>query len=302
MLDWDALHTFLAIARHGSLSAAARALGVQQTTIGRRLAALEARAGATLLHKTPRGFVLTSAGEAILGNVERIESETLAIERRITGRDVRLEGTVRVTAVESLTAEVIVPALPELRRRHPGIHIDLIAESRSLSLTMREADIALRLARPQQQDLAIRRVGSVGFGLFAAPSYLAEHGMPDLAAGAPGHMAILFQPDQAHLDEVVWFSGLTAQATPALRANSRSCQCAAAVAGLGIACLAEYLATGQNLTRLATPSPPPARDLYLCTHNDIRHTPRIRAVTDLLASAIRAAAPRLRPAQHSEDH
>ena len=93
MLDWDDLRTFLAIARHGTLSAAARALGVHQPTMGRRLAALEQRAGARLLQKTPRGYIPTAAGEAILGNVERIEAEALAVERRITGRDVRLEGT-----------------------------------------------------------------------------------------------------------------------------------------------------------------------------------------------------------------
>jgi DNA-binding transcriptional LysR family regulator len=296
MLDWDDLHTFLAIARHGSLSAAARALAVQQTTIGRRLAALESRAGARLLQKTPRGYTLTPAGEAILGNVERIESETLAIERRITGRDVRLEGTVRLTAVESLAADILLPALPELRRRHPGIHIDLIAETRSLSLTMREADIALRLARPRQHDLAIRRVGGIGFALYAAPAYLDAHGQPDLAAGSPGHAAILFETDQAHLDEVAWFAGLTANAVPVLRSNSRYCHRAAARAGIGLACLARYLGDGHGLARLPTPTPGPSRDLYLCVHNDIRHTPRIRAVTDFLAEALRAESGRLNPA------
>jgi DNA-binding transcriptional LysR family regulator len=107
MLPWDDLQSFLAIARHGTLSAAARALGVTQTTMGRRLTAMEGRAGARLLSRTPGGFVLTPAGEAVMGNVERIEAEALAVERRITGRDIRLEGVVRVTSVEILAVDVL---------------------------------------------------------------------------------------------------------------------------------------------------------------------------------------------------
>ena len=293
MIDWDDLRSFLAVARHGSLSAAARALGVQQTTMGRRLAGFESQAGVRLLQKTPRGYTLTAAGEAILGNVERIESETLAIERRITGRDARLEGTVRVTMVESLAVHVIVPALPVLRRRHPGIALDIAAGTRVMSLTMREADIALRFGRLRQADLAVRKVADVGFWLYASEAYLAGHGGP-VGAGE-GHDLVLNEADLMELPEMAWFVAALPQGRPVLRTNSRLAQVAAVGAGVGIGCLARYLGDAAGLVRLSVADPPPGRELWMAVHNDIRHTPRIRAVTDFLASAVREAAGRLNP-------
>ncbi len=295
MLPWDDLQSFLAIARHGTLSAAARVLGVRQTTMGRRLAALETRAGARLLAKTPAGYVLTPAGEAILAHVERIEAETLAIERRVSGRDIRLEGVVRVTTVEILAVEVLTPAFARLRQDHPGIVLEIAADARSLSLTRREADIALRLARLTQNDLAVRRVGGLGFGVYASADYLARHGQPDFAAGAPRHTTILNPPDAMGLPEMTWFTGLTHQGTPAIRHNSRYGQRAAAQAGMGLAVLSRFMGDGAGLVRLDTPVPPPPRDVYLAVHNDIRHTPRIRAVTDAIAASMRAEADRLAP-------
>lgn len=295
MLDWDDLRTFLAIARQGSLSGAARVLGVQQTTVGRRLAGLEARAGAMLLQKTPRGYVTTSAGDAILGNVERIEGEALAIERRITGRDVRLEGTVRVTMVESLAADLVVPALPSFHARHPGIALDIAAEARSLSLTMREAEVAVRLARLEQQDLAVRKLGTLTFGLYASEAYLAAHGMPDFAAGAPGHAVVANQAEFGHLPEVSFLARVAREGRVVLRSNSRYVQREAARAGLGIACLARYLGDAGGLVLLEAPESVTPREIWLAVHNDIRHTPRIRAVTDFLAATLRAAAPTLAP-------
>jgi DNA-binding transcriptional LysR family regulator len=296
MLAWDDLQTFLTIARHRTLSAAARALHVQQTTMGRRLAALEERAGARLLDKTPGGFVLTPAGEAILGNVERIEAETLAVERRITGRDVRLEGTVRVTSVEILAEDVLTPAFAAFRDTHPGIVVELISEARNLSLTRREADIALRLVRLTQNDLAVRKVGSLGAGVYASPAYLARHGMPDFATGAPGHATILNPMDTTPYPEIAWFDALTHAATPALRHNSRHGQMLAAEAGIGLAMLSRLIGDRPGLVRLPTPTPAPTREIHLAVHNDIRHTPRIRAVTEFIAATIRANAQRLDPA------
>ena len=295
MLDWDDLRTFLAIARHGSLSAAARALGVRQTTIGRRLAALEGRAGARLLQKTPRGYVLTDAGEAVLGNVERIEAETLAVERRITGRDVRLEGTVRITSVESFAAEILMPILAGLRQRHPGIDIELVADVRNLSLTRREADVAVRMARLDQQDLTVRRIGVMAFGLYASPAYLETRGPPDFAGGGDGHDVILAQPDLKGMPELDWLEAILPRAGRALQSNSRYGHRAAAQAGMGIACLARYLGDGSGLVQLAAPTLPPPRELWLAVHTDIRHMPRIRAVTDALAAGVRAAAALLDP-------
>jgi len=296
MLDWDDLRSFLAIARHGTLSAAARALGVRQTTMGRRLAALEDRAGARLLLKTPGGFVLTQAGETILPHVERIEAEALAVERGVSGRDIRLEGIVRISTIEILAVEVLTPAFVRLREAHPGITLEVTAEARNVSLTRREADIALGLARLTQGDLAVRRVGSIGFGVYAARAYLDRAGMPDFAAGAPGHVTILNPAEAMGLPEMAWFAGLTRAARPGIRHNSRYGQRAAAIAGMGLAVLSHLMSEGTDLVRLETPVPPPARDVFLAVHEDIRHTPRIRAVTDAIAATMRAQGERLAPA------
>ncbi len=295
MLPWDDLQSFLAIARHGTLSAAARALGVMQTTMGRRLAGLEARAGARLLAKTPGGYVLTPAGEAVLGNVERIEAEALAVERRITGGDIRLEGVVRVTTVEILAVEVLTSAFAALQRAHPGIRLEVAADARSLSLARREADIAVRLARLTQNDLAVRKVASLGFGLYASAAYLEQHGPPDFGAGAPGHSTILNPSEGMHLPEMAWFTALTHQARPAVRHNSRYGQRAAAEAGMGLAALSRFMGDPTGLVRLPTPTPAPLRDVFLAVHHDIRHTPRIRAVTEVIATTLRAEAHRLAP-------
>ena len=184
MLDWDDLRSFLAIARHRTLSGAARALSVQQSTMGRRLDALEERAGVTLLQKTPGGYVLTAAGEAVLGHVERIEQEAHAIERTVTGRDVRLEGSVRLTTVETMAVEVLTPILTAFLARYPGITLDLVTDTRTLSLSRREADVAVRMMRPEGHELVARKVGEVGFGLYASPGYLERMGMPDLQGGS----------------------------------------------------------------------------------------------------------------------
>ena len=298
MLDWDELRSFLAIARQGTLSGAARALKVQQSTMGRRLEALETRAGARLFQKTPGGFVLTAAGEAVLAHVERMDVEALAVERAITGQDVRLEGIVRLTTVETLAVELLMPVFAAFRERYPGITLEVVTDTRSLSLTKREADVALRLARLTQNDLAVRKVGDLAYGVYASPGYLERHGTPDFGAGAPGHRAVLADEDLMGTPEMAWFSRLMTAATVAMRSNSRYAQRAAGMAGIGLVCLARYLGDAcPGLARLSTDagSPPPARELWLAVHNDTRHTPRIRALTELLTTELRLRAPALAP-------
>lgn len=301
MLDWDDLRTFLVIARYHTLSAAARSLHVQQPTMGRRLEALEQRAGAKLLQKTPGGYVLTEAGEAVLGNVERIEMETLAVERLIAGKDVRLEGTVRLTTVDTLAAEVLSPVLAAFRLSHPAVQVEVVAAARSLSLTKREADVALRLARFTQSDLVARHVGEVAYGLYAAPAYLERHGTPGGEAGAEGHALIVTEPEFLDTAEMQWLRRAAPQAVVALASNSRVVHRAAARDGVGIACLPRYLGDGvPGLVRLTAPEaagPAPMRELWLGVHGDMRHTPRIRTFTAALQDGIKRAAARLNPAE-----
>lgn len=280
-MDWDELHTFLAVARHGTLSAAARALGVTQPTMGRRLAAMEARTGARLLQRLPGGYALTPLGETILGNAERIEAEVLAAERAITGKDVALEGVVRLTTVDSLAARIVTPALVALQRQHPGITIELVPDMRSLSLSKREADLALRMSRFEGHEVAARRVGSLAMGFYGSREVVAR-----LDDSQPRLVTVM--DDQAHLPEARWLRETFPEASVGFQSNSREVQVQAARAGAGIAALARYRADVEpELVRIANGQPDLVREIWLGVHVDMRHMPRVRAVATAVTQGLR---------------
>ncbi|MFM5915040.1 MAG: LysR family transcriptional regulator [Chakrabartia godavariana] len=288
-MDWDDLKTFLAIARHGTLSGAARALGVTQPTMGRRLAAMEARSGARLLQRLPGRYALTSLGEAVLGNAERIEAEALAAERTITGRDVALEGVVRLTTVDTLAARIAAPALAALQCRHPGIVVELVPDTRQLSLSKREADIALRMSRFEGHEVAARRVGQMALGLYGTPDW-----QDRLKDGAVRLVTVL--DDQAHLPEAKWLHQMFPDAAVGFRSNSREVQLWAAKSGAGIAALARYRADEEpDLVRFLPEAPDLVRDIWLGVHVDMRHMPRVRAVMDAITDTLRDRARVLNP-------
>lgn len=300
MLDWDDLRSFLAITRHGNLSAAARALRVTQTTMGRRLESLHLRAGARLLLKTPRGYVLTPAGERVLANVERMEAEVLAVERSIGGDDARIAGEVRITTVETFGARVLTPMLKPLMDSHPDLAIEMITDTRALSLSRREADLALRLARFEQHETVVRQLADIAFGLFASRAYLEQRGRPDLVVGSPGHHLVALQADLALLPEALRLAHLGRAASVALRANSRDVHLEAVRAGWGIGVLPCYLAAETNeLVELVMPEGRLLRGVWLGVHRDSRHTPRIRLLMDHLAAALSQARERLNPPEPS---
>lgn len=298
MLDWDDLRFFLAIARLRSLSAAARELRVTQSTVGRRLASLESGLGARLLHRTPEGYVPTLAGEAIMGQAERVEAEMRAVERTVGGRDAQLEGVVRVTAIETLASHVLVPCFAALRAGSPEVALELVAEVRHLSLSMREADIAVRLAPFEGHDLVARRIGTLSYALYASPAYLERHGEPDFGAGCAGHRLVAGL-DGAEVPQVAgWLSELAPRATVALRTDSPEAQLRAALSGVGIACLARLRGDGcaAPLRRIDPPGVPVTTvGIWLGVHKDNRRTPRIRLVLDAVVAAFRDHAARLDP-------
>jgi DNA-binding transcriptional LysR family regulator len=295
-MDWEDLKTFLAVARHGNLSAGARSLGVSQTTMGRRIDGLHDRLGAKLLQRSPSGIILTPAGEQILAGVERMESEAHAIEGAIKGTDVRLEGVVRITTVEAFGAKIITPALTKLQASHPGIAVELITDDRSLSLARREADIAIRLAPFEQHDAIVRHVADMAFALYGAAGYLDAFGRPDWSLGAEAHRVIALQDNMASVPEAIWLREIAPAASRALLANSRDVQVEGCRSGLGLACLPRYLADRvSNLVLLEVPSPPPIRPVWLGVHKDLRDTPRIRAVLQSLTDGMKAQASILMP-------
>ncbi len=298
MLDWDDLRFFLAIARHGSLSAAAKKLRVAQSTVGRRLASLEAALGVRLLNRTPDGYVPTLAGQGVREQAERLEAEALSLERSVGGRDTRLAGLVRVTCAEAVASHILAPCFAELHLQHPDIMIELIPDPRELSLSMREADISVRLARPDQHDLVVRRVGSLAFGLYATPAYLDRHGDLDFEGGCPGHHLITQLEDIQDATQTGWLADLAPRARIALQTSSHEAAVSAAVHNGGLACLARFRADREpGLTRLTVPAAVPSAGIWLVVHRDNRGMARIRATLTHITGHLHRVAAELAPAE-----
>ncbi|MDB5558819.1 MAG: hypothetical protein JWQ36_1753 [Enterovirga sp.] len=300
MVDWDDLRYFLALARHGSLSTAAKALHVAQSTVGRRLTSLEASLGVRLLNRTPGGYVPTLAGQELRDKAERLEAEILTVERDVSGRDTQLSGLVRVTCAETVGAHILAPCFSALQATHPDIVIELIPNSRELSLAMREADISVRLTVPEQHDVMVRRIGSVAFGLYASPSYLQERGKPDMEDGCPGHSLITQLGDDHEMTQTAWLTDLAPRARVAMQTSSHEVSVVAAAHGGGLACLACFRAdTLAGLVRLDAPNDPPRATLSLIVHKDIRDIPRIRAALTHITECVRKSRAVLDPATPS---
>jgi DNA-binding transcriptional LysR family regulator len=288
MIDWDDLRYFLAVHRNATLARAASALGINATTVGRRLAALEERLAARLFDRTPDGYALTLAGRDLLVRAEAIEAETFAIERELTGADQRATGIVRVTATETLATRFVMPHLPLFREKHPEVTLALECTNRRVSLARREADVALRLARPREDNVVTRRLAAVHVGLYAAGCYLDQRGMPeDPETTLGGHDVILFADSRAFAVENAWFQPRIARARIAMRSDSVSSIYAAAVAGVGLALLHAVVADrDMALRRVPTASSPAPREIWQAVHADMQKNKRVRVVLDFLAEVL----------------
>ncbi|WP_165492889.1 LysR family transcriptional regulator [Lichenihabitans psoromatis] len=301
MLDWDDLRIFLAIVRAGGLSSAARELRVAQSTVGRRLASLEASLGVRLLNRTPDGYMTTLAGEDVRKQAERVEAEVLALERQVGGQDTHMAGLVRVTCSETIASNLIAPCLGTLHLTNTDIMVELIPNPRALSLSMREADISIRLTQPEQHDLVVRRIGTLAFGLYASPDYLERHGECDYDAGCAGHRLITQLEGIQDATQTDWLAELAPRATVAMQTSSHAAALAAAKQGGGLASLIRYQADQEpGLTRIEVPPLPsliPSAGIWLVVHKDNRDTPRIRVVLDHVTKWVRGYVQELDPAR-----
>jgi DNA-binding transcriptional LysR family regulator len=285
--NWDDLRFFLAVARAGSFSAAARALKVAQPTVGRRVAALEERLGAELFVEAPTGQILSETGRLMLGQAEQMELAAIAAARIASGRDLGLRGRVTITASEWFIGSVLAPLLGPFVTRYPELELELLADVRHLSLLRREADIAIRPSRFEHAEVIERRIGYLSFGLYAADSYLAAHGAPDFERQCEGHTLIAMSEALGKVPDVTWLPEVASRARVAVRANGREPMVRMASAGLGIACLPRFLGDrAPNLRFLPTPNQGPRRELWLGGHRDSRSVPRVKATTNFLGECV----------------
>jgi DNA-binding transcriptional LysR family regulator len=294
MDQWDDVRFFLAIARESSLSGAARALRVDHATVGRRLTSLERRLGVRLFNRTPEGFAITSAGQAILSQAEGMEGAALAVERLATGYDTRPAGLVRVATLEILAHQLVLPAAAKLQQSHAELQVDVLVGLRTLDIARRQADIAVRIARPTDPSLICRKLGEFGVTAYASRAYLAARGRPTRGAGLRGHSLINYIVTPSSLAAPFHGESLDG-ARIAMRTTSMFMQIKAVADGIGIAelpcCLADEL---PQINRLWPNERPTMRTVWLVTHQDLRRAAKIRLLSNAIAEAFERDAAVLR--------
>lgn len=282
-LVWEGIQEFLAVAGTGSLSAAARELGVSQPTVGRRIEGLETRLDAPLFLRTPQGLSLTETGEKILQHAEHMSDDALAIERIVTGRQKGLSGSVAISTLEGLGAGWLTERFGEFYAQYPDITIELMMQVQAVDLLRREADIAIRLFRPSQLDLVARKVGNLAFGFYASKDYLKLHGAPKTTADLAQHAFVV--PDQEvmrYVERELHEKGLRFSHF-SFRSNSMMALIKATASGYGIGVHTCIVADRQpDLVRVLPGEAPFVQEIWLATHKDLRRSARIRAVLDFL--------------------
>jgi len=284
-VDWNDLRHFLAAYRARSLAAAARELGCEYTTVGRRITALETALGATLFIRTPDGLNPTPAATDLLPLAEQIERTAAEIAMRAASHDERAEGVVRVTCPEGFSAYV-VDQLGDLRARHPQLLVEVIADIRVLDLARGGADVALRMSPTTQRDLVVRNLCEMPWRMFAADSYVERRGVPSPVDDLHGHEVVGYDDSLAHVPGARWLAAHTSGATVVVRGNSMPAMLDAAGAGLGLTVLPHYFASRDPRLRPLAPDVLGTRRLAIVVHPDLKKVGRVRVVIDALAAAI----------------
>jgi DNA-binding transcriptional LysR family regulator len=281
--QWDDLRLFLAVARAGKLLAAARLLGLDHTTVARRLTAFEEAIGTRLLDRSPRGAALTAAGRALVEYAERIEGEVEAATASLGQRDATISGIVRLATPEAFGSFLIAPNAALLHARHPELQLELAPESRLVSLVNREADIAVALQRPPSGRLVARRLIDYRLGLYASVEYLARHGPVTSVAALSGHPFAWYIDAMIDIPELRVLGEIAADARPVFRSSSIAAQQSAVAGGLGIGVLHAFTADSDpRLVRVLADEVEVRRSYWLVLHEDQQRLPRVRAVIDFL--------------------
>jgi DNA-binding transcriptional LysR family regulator len=281
--DWTLWRTFLGVAETGSLSAAARRLGLTQPTLGRHVEALEGALGVALFTRGPKGLALTPAGLAALPEAQAMGLAAKALSRAVAGAGAAT-GTLRLTAASVVAAEVLPTVLASFAALHPGINLEISASDRPEDLLHREADLAVRMLRPRQVALVARRVATVGLGLYAHADYLAARGVPETGADLSGHA--LIGPESADRLAGVRLAGrMWAPEDLTFRTDSDAAQLGLLRAGAGIAICQHGIASREGLVRVL-PDAELQLEAWLAMHEDQRGNPTLRALWDHLAAEL----------------
>ncbi|WP_339934807.1 LysR family transcriptional regulator [Vreelandella glaciei] len=277
---WDDTRTFLAVARHGTLSGAAAELHLGIATLSRRIERLEKALKLPLFVRQQSGYQLTEEGAGLIEKAEALEAAAAAFSSG-GALATQLSGRVRLATAENLATSLILPALPQFYAQYPGIRLELVTDITTVNLHRRDADLALRMVKPERGNVTLRRLGSLGFGLYASSDYEAQREAHRYDTDA----FITWGDMQAHLPAAQWVERVLQGREPALTTTSLATQLAAAKAGLGIAVLPHFLAREAGLVCVATDIGVD-QPIYLVIQTDLTQSGRIRAVADFLAEMV----------------
>lgn len=292
MICWDDLKPFLAVARTGSTLAAAKSLGVNQTTVARRLSALEEALGTRLFDRVQSGARLTEAGRDLVSPAERVEAAMTALTEQMGARGRRLAGTVRVTTNETVANVIVTPAIAAFREAYPDIGVEMHVSDRHFDLRAGEADVAIRAGgRPTELDLVARRLTTTPWFVYAGRSYVARHGAPESVEALNDHQLIGCDGVLANLPGNAWLRRQAPRARTPCTCNNLANLFQVVRSGLGVAPLPRLGSEGDpELVRLF--EVPDAREMAIWSivHETLRDAPRVRAFVDFLAAHVKATA------------
>ncbi|WP_086481920.1 LysR family transcriptional regulator [Oceanospirillum sanctuarii] len=281
--DWQSWQMLLQIARCGSLNKAAESLNLSQPTLSRQLQLLEMRLGQSLFDRSTQGMTLTHFGESLIESCEKMEQIAQGIERQVSGQDQSLTGRVRLS-VNELVAQYYLPEiLPAFMAQNPELSVEVVASNQATSLDKRDADVAIRMFAPQQQDLVARRLGEVSLGFFASKAYLDQYGVPDCPEALLKHRLLGYDRDKQLEQGSAQLGWPLKNEDFLLRTDFQPLHLELARYDGGILISHKTLAARFELLALDVGLTLPALPVYLCCHRDVQHNRRIRLLMDFLA-------------------
>ena len=281
-MNWDDLQVFLAIARAGRISKAARRLGVEHTTVSRRLSTLEDELGVPLFYRTTTGYLLTPHGENVLAKAETMENAAIAVSARAREGSGAIAGRVRVALVPEFASHWLAPRLPAFRALYPQIELQILVGTRQRDLSRGEAELAIQSPRPRQSGLVAVRLARTTLGLYAAKSLIGNSRLwIDDADSLRDLPLLVYTPPFQILQQAKWFQPLLTSGRVVLETNSSHTLVAAARAGVGVAVLARFLARDEE-DLVAVSDSVAENDVWLISHPEFRRDPKIRATADFL--------------------
>jgi len=287
--DWDLFQTLHSVLEAGSLSAAARARGLTQPTLGRHIDELERRLGSPLFLRSPRGLIATDLANELRPHLEDMSSAAAAALRDASGAD-GVGGVVRVTASEIMGVEALPPILTEFRIANPQIDVELVLSNRNEDLSRRDADIAVRMARPTQNTLVARRVGELPFGFYATAAYLERSGVPATLNDLDDHTIIGYDKRDVNVPGGLDLDRTISRELFSLRTDNDIAQLAFLRAGFGIGVCQILLARREGLVRVLPDITPFKLEIWIAMHENLKGSKRMRLMFDHLAASLGARA------------